>query len=175
MKTLYLLRHAKSSWETPGIDDFDRPLNGRGREAAARMAGHLDIQGWRPELILCSAARRTRETLDFVLAGLAARPTVAIEPGLYLADRVTLLKRLHQVEADIASVMMIGHNPGMERLAAELCSAGDPDDLSALKRKYPTCGLAVIALSGRDWAHVKPGAGRLAVFVTPRGLEKIVT
>lgn len=172
MRTLYLLRHAKSSWDEPGLDDFERPLNARGREAGARMAAHLEAQGWRPELILCSAARRTRETLDFLLGALSGRPTVIIEPGLYLADRTSLLKRLQQVENEVPSVMFIGHNPGMERLAADLCFAGDPDDLAALKRKFPTCGLAVINFALRGWAEVKTGSGRLMNFVTPRDLEK---
>src|ERR1041385_7436623 len=123
MKELLLLRHAKSSWGEPGQDDFDRPLNKRGRRAAADIGRWLSDQGLQPNLVLCSSARRTRETLELLEDTLDARVPLHIEPGLYLADDAALLTRLHRIDAAVPSVMVIAHNPGLQELACELADA----------------------------------------------------
>ena len=126
MKTLFLLRHAKSSWSEPGLADFNRPLNERGRRAAPLIARYLAHCGLLPDLILCSAAQRTRETLALMLpGGLACDAVLRIESGLYGADAATLLRRLKRIETEVDCVLLIAHNPGLEDLAAGFAVA-DP-------------------------------------------------
>ncbi|MDX2203075.1 MAG: histidine phosphatase family protein [Hyphomicrobiaceae bacterium] len=171
MLTLSLLRHAKSDWSAPGLDDFDRPLAARGREAAPRMAAFMAREGIRPRLILCSAAVRTRQTLELVLPMLGGEPEVSIEKGLYLAPASLMLARLGKVPAGIAHVMMVGHDPGMHELAVALAGTGDAQSLKALAAKFPTAALAVIQLDAKAWSEIAPGKGRLVRFMTPRALD----
>jgi phosphohistidine phosphatase len=177
MKELLLLRHAKSSWAEPGREDFDRPLNRRGRRAAIQIGKWLADQGIQPKLILCSASRRTRETLDLLQDGLGARIPLHIEPGLYLADAPALLARVRQVDAAVPSVLVIAHNPGMHELASELADApGAADTLlrARLHQKFPTAALARFRLKLDDWRRLstdaESGAVKLLTLVTPADL-----
>lgn len=113
MKRLYLLRHGKSSWKDTGPRDHDRPLATRGRRAAEAIARHLRDYDLEPELVLCSTARRARETLDRIQSALGA-PTVEVEDDVYAASADALLQRLRRVPDTFASVMLIGHNPGLQ-------------------------------------------------------------
>ncbi len=151
MKRLYVLRHAKSSWDEPGLADHDRPLSGRGRRAADAIGRHLRAEGIEPELVLCSSAARTRETLARI--GFPGR----VERELYGASAGELIARLRDVPASVESVLVIGHNPGMHDLALAL--TGEPAD------KYPTGALATIELD--DWTAA---SGRMIAFVRPREL-----
>ena len=117
MHTLYLLRHAKSSWSDPTLPDEERPLAPRGRRDAKRVAEHLVQLGIEPELVLCSSARRTRETLELIRPALDATTSVALEAELYAATADTLLEHLRAVPDGVASVLLIGHNPGLQDLA----------------------------------------------------------
>jgi phosphohistidine phosphatase len=110
MKRLYLLRHAKSSWKDTSLPDHDRPLAGRGRRAAKAIARHMREQGIEPDLVLCSSARRARETLDRMEPAVGT-PAVRVEPDLYAASARALLERLRSVLDTVESVMLIGHNP----------------------------------------------------------------
>jgi phosphohistidine phosphatase len=121
-KRLYLLRHAKSSWKQPELADHDRPLASRGRRAAKAIARHLRERQIAPELVLCSTARRARETLERIEPALATA-AVRREPQLYRASADVLFERLRTVPDDVASVMLIGHNPAIEQLALDLLSA----------------------------------------------------
>ena len=121
MKSLLLLRHAKSSWDEPGLADRDRPLAPRGRRAAKALAGHLGQEGVQPALVLCSSARRARETLERIAPALG-EADVTIEDGLYGATEDDLLERLRAVPDSVPSAMLIGHNPAIQALA--LCLAG---------------------------------------------------
>lgn len=167
---LSLLRHAKSDWSVPGTDDFDRPLASRGREAAPRVGAYMAREGLRPQLVLCSAAVRTRQTLDLVLPHLTGAPEVSYERGLYLASGNAMLARLHAVPATVTHVMVVGHDPGMHEIALALAGTGDRESLATLARKFPTAGLAVISFEGLRWPDVAAGKGRLLRFVTPKGL-----
>jgi phosphohistidine phosphatase len=169
MRRLFLLRHAKSSWEDPGLDDHDRPLAPRGRRAAKLIAEHLRRERTSPELVLCSSARRTRETLERILSSLGEEVPVEIERELYAASEKRLLERLRAVDDRVESVMLIGHNPGVEQLA--LTVAGSGEKLEAIRRKYPTGALATLELSGR-WRELGPGSAELTDFVTPKKLAK---
>jgi len=171
MLTLCLLRHAKSSWEDASIQDFDRPLAPRGEAAAPRMAAYMAAEGIAPQLILCSPATRARQTLALVLPRLAGTPSVEFEDGLYLASSSSLLARIRKVRANIACLMLVGHDPGMHGLAVELSGQGRPEDLNRLASKFPTAGLAVISFRSGGWSQVKPKAGRLDTFTSPRRLS----
>jgi phosphohistidine phosphatase len=168
-RTLYLLRHAKSSWAQPRLDDHERPLNGRGRRAAALMAEHIASLPVRPALVLCSTALRTRETLAALLDALGdgarRRPAVEIERGLYLAPPEALLLRVREAPEDCAALLLIGHNPGMHQLACAL--AGDRGAHAAkLARKFPTAALASFRISG-PWAELRRSTALLTGYATP--------
>ncbi len=171
MKTLLLLRHAKSAWSDPRLDDHDRPLNGRGERAAKAIADHIVRQGPRPDLILCSTAMRTRQTLAPLLKRLEGpAPPIALENGLYLASEDALLGRLQAVADDVPTVLLIGHNDGIGQLAADLAGGGPPEALASLRAKYPTGALAVLRAPDGPWSDLKAGSAKLLEFVRPRDL-----
>lgn len=167
MKTLILLRHAKSDWADPELTDHDRPLAARGRDAAPKMGAWLKAHGPMPELVLCSTAARARQTLALALEALGAAPETRFDRGLYLAGGAGVLARLRQAPDAAATVLLVGHNPDLEQLARRLATTGDKPALSRLAEKYPTAGLAVIELPVERWADAGPG-GRLVAFETPK-------
>jgi phosphohistidine phosphatase len=171
MHQLLLLRHAKSSWDDAAMADRDRPLNSRGRVAAAAMRGAIHDLGLAPDMILVSTARRTIETMD------ALEPwddTPLIEPldDLYLATANRMLDILREVMETVRTVLVIGHNPGLHDLAIGLTddrtSAAKP--MRDLRAGFPTAALAEFAVAG-PWVRLGPGTGRLMRFLTPRMLD----
>jgi phosphohistidine phosphatase len=168
MRTLYLLRHAKSSWADETLPDRLRPLAPRGRRDAKRIAEHMREHGIEPKLVLCSSAERTRETLEFVRPSLGAESTVSLDDGLYAASSDALLERLRAAPEQVASVMLIGHNPGLQDLALRLASAGR--DLERLEAKFPTAALATLELAGKSWGDLSRGDAVLAAYVVPKQL-----
>jgi len=169
MKSLYLLRHAKSSWDDLALKDFDRPLNARGRTAAPLMAAHMRKAGYRPHLVLCSTARRAQETWDLAAPTLGGEPEVKHLKSLYLAPPSLLLASLRRLHDDYDSVLLIGHNPGMEALASQLCGGGKKAALQQLSAKFPTAALAVITFEG-PWETLAEGAGYLRELAVPSKL-----
>jgi len=167
VKRLVLVRHAKSSWVDPDLDDHDRPLNGRGRRAAVLVGRHLREVGLVPDLVLCSSATRARATLDRF--EFPSETDVSIEDTLYGAGADGLAERLRAVPDEVGSVLMLGHNPGTEDLAAFLV-----DDHRVVPEKYPTAAVANLRLSIGTWDALAQGVGRLDGFVTPRALEGAV-
>jgi phosphohistidine phosphatase len=163
MPVLYLLRHAKSSWDDPSLADRDRPLAPRGERAAELMGEHVRTIGISPALVLCSPAVRARETLDGLGAGWDAR----IEPGLYGASEGDLLDRLRKLGVEVESAMLIGHNPALEELTLMLGGSGA--DLGKIHKKFPTGALATLEFDG-DWSSLRPHAARLTSFVRPKDL-----
>jgi phosphohistidine phosphatase len=169
MKRVYLLRHAKSSWKDSSLPDRDRPLAGRGRRAAKAMAGHFEAERIRPDLVLCSPAHRTRETLELVEGALGDGLEAKVDEALYGAGEPELLAHLKALPEEIGSVMLIGHNPGIEELALALASDGE--GLARMSKKYPTGALATIDLPARRWSTVRRRSGELVGFVRPRDLQ----
>ena len=169
MKRLYLLRHAKSSWDDPTLADHDRPLAPRGRRAAKVMAEHLRRKGIAPELVLCSPSRRTRQTLTRIAPGLGKNADVQIEPELYAASAPDLLEVLREVPDEVESVMLIGHNPGIQDLALSL--AGGGSEVARVSSKFPTAALATLELDG-SWRQLEPGSAELVSFVKPKELSR---
>ena len=176
MLTLTLLRHAKSSWDAPGLGDHERPLAQRGLKAAPKVGAALAGMGLKPDLALCSSAVRTRETLSLVLPKFPAPPPqVVYENAIYMATAAALLMRLRSVKAEHADrmprhVMLVGHNPGMEELAMLLIGSGGDNDMTRIAEKFPTCAAAIIAFEADDWTAIDAGAGRLEHFLTSRSL-----
>ena len=168
-RRLYLLRHAKSSWKHPELADHDRPLAGRGRRAAAALADHMAAERILPELVLCSTARRTRETYARIEAVLADAP-VRYEPQLYGATGDDLLERVRAVPDQVTTVMLIGHNPAIEELAFFLARPSPERD--ELHAKFPTGALATLELGGSHWQALQPGGTRLIAYVRPRDLDR---
>jgi phosphohistidine phosphatase len=168
--TLHLLRHAKSSWGDLATDDHDRPLAPRGQEAARRIAGHMRSTGIAPALVLCSAARRTVETLELIRAALPKGAQVMVEEGIYLAGSSRLLQRLHAVPAAVPSVLLIGHNPGMHDLALTLARGGGAL-LERLGAGFPTGALATLEIHRSGWQGLREGDAELVGFVVPRELR----
>jgi phosphohistidine phosphatase len=167
-RRLYLLRHAKSSWKEPGLADHDRPLARRGRRAAKAIGRHLREQGVEPELVLCSTARRAGQTLEGIEPGLG-RGAVRVERKLYCARPADLLAGLHEIAPRVRSVMVIGHNPGIEELALLLARHGSK--VRELEAKFPTGALATLAFRGPGWAALDRGTAELIEFIRPRDLE----
>ena len=170
MRVAHLLRHAKSSWDDPHRADIDRPLAPRGRRAARAMAERLRREAVRPDLVICSPARRTRETLEIVAAAFPDAE-VRFEDALYGAGGGDLLACLRASPDRAASIMVVGHNPGLHDLAVSLAGGGDPDDLARLAAKMPTGALATLRAPARRWRDVSPGTAELADFVVPRELR----
>lgn len=169
MRRLILLRHAKSEWPN-SIPDHDRPLAPRGREAAPLIGAYLAREGLWPDQVLVSPARRTQETWSLASPQLATRPAIVTEPRIYEASASTLFSVLREQPAQIHCLMMVGHNPGMESLAARLCGSGPAEARLAMAAKFPTGALAVIDLAVDRWDEIELGSGRLDRFVTPRAL-----
>jgi phosphohistidine phosphatase len=173
MKTLLLLRHAKSSWDEELPDD-KRPLAKRGREAAPQVGRYMAKKDLVPDLILCSTARRTTETLDLILPYFKKGIPIKYEDQLYLAEYPDLLARIRWVDDKVKTLLMIGHNPGLEQLAFTLAmaasGANEDDQMRRLAEKFPTGALAVLTFELKSWKNVKEGKGRLDDFVRPKDL-----
>jgi len=169
MRRLMLLRHAKSSWPA-NTADRDRPLAVRGREAAPVMGRYLAEELLLPDLVLISPAKRTVETWELVRPMLPEKPGTRFEPRIYEASSERLLKVAQEVDPGVRTLLMIGHNPGFEELAAKLASHGDRYASARMTQKYPTCGLAVLDFAIEDWRDLALRSARLDRFVTPASL-----
>lgn len=165
--SLYLLRHAKSGWDNPSLQDFDRPLSDRGRREAQWLGELLRTRSISPSRLICSAAQRTRETLAGVVPALGREASIDITRRLYEApaERMLLVVR-EQLPTD-DSVMLIGHNPGLEDLAKQLAGTGDRMTIAAMRDKYPPAGLAHFEFDTKRWSDVGPASARLVAFDTP--------
>jgi phosphohistidine phosphatase len=171
MPRLLLLRHAKSSWGDPGLADIDRPLSPRGRRNAATMAKAIDAEGLVPDRILCSPARRTRETLAALLPYLGGEGRVSIDPKLYDSGPSDYLGAISRSGSDAGTLMVIGHNPAIHATAQLLTGDGEPGLADELAAKYPTGALAVIDFGQVSWSRLDPHSGFLVAFLKPRDLD----
>lgn len=168
-RSLYVMRHAKSSWKDPGLSDFERPLNRRGERDARRMAHRLARTRPLPELVLCSAAARAVQTYEPIAKVFGSSVEVRIEDGLYGASGSALLTRLRELPHEVESVLLIGHNPGVQDLLIELASDGDPARLDAVRTGFPTCAVATLRVKGR-WYELGPSTASVEDLVTPSTL-----
>jgi phosphohistidine phosphatase len=163
MKTLYLLRHAKSNWKDPGLQDFDRPLNARGREAAPLVGQVIRKQKLRVDSIISSPAARARQTAALVKESAGLDAQLLYDERIYEADAARLLEVVTQAAESVDSLLLVGHNPGLEALLTFLTGEG---------RSMPTASLARVALDVEKWAKVRERSGRLEWFVRPKELAE---
>ena len=169
MKTLHLVRHAKSSWEDPRLADHDRPLDPRGERAATLMGVHLAQCGVAPDRLLVSSAERSVQTARRIAVHLPEGTPVATEHALYEAGADALLRRLRGLEPELTCVLVIGHNPGLQELALRLVGSGDAGARAQLGRKLPTAAWLELALPG-EWRDLAPAEAELRRFVVPKDL-----
>jgi phosphohistidine phosphatase len=166
-RRLLLVRHAKSSWDDASLADRERPLAGRGRKAAERMGAHLRTEGHlRPDVVLCSPSRRTRETLGLLKFRDAE---VTYDAELYAASGHELLIRARDVRADAEVVAIVGHNPGIQDLSIQLVRDDAQAGAVRLRQKFPTCAVAIFDVDC-EWRDVAAERVRLASFVVPKDL-----
>lgn len=168
-KTLILFRHAKSSWND-NVDDHERPLAERGRKAAPLMAKWLASRGLKPTVALVSTARRTQETWSIAAPELG-RITRRDVGAIYEAPAAQILDVIHAVEPSVESLLIIGHNPGMEDLACLLMNGDGGEAGDRLRKKFPTAAMAVLSLPVDDWTEVEPHIAELTDFVTPKSFR----
>lgn len=175
MKTLTLLRHAKSSWDDPVARDFDRPLNARGQRGARVMGQFMKREALHFDAVIASPALRVVETIDEIAPTYGKRLDPTWERRIYLASSASLMDILREVDDGVGSLLLVGHNPGMEDLILDLVpeTAEDKDGghRAAICEKYPTAALAVIEIAIDHWRAIDHGAGILSNFVRPRDLD----
>ena len=169
MRTLYVLRHAKSDWGDASLRDFDRPLNGRGRKSAKAMGRELRERGLTPDLVLLSPSARTTETLARVEEGFGTSFEKVEERSIYLAETETLVALVRNAPAKSDRLMIVGHNPGMHELVL-LLAAGPRNLREEAAAKFPTAAMAEISFDVSDWSDVMPGSGIIRSFLKPREL-----
>jgi len=172
MKLLGLYRHAKSDWHDARARDFDRPLNARGRKGAAVMGKYIAGYGIAWDRVIASPAVRVAETLEVGNAAAGVTLPVVWDRRIYLASSAVLLDLLREVTGNPASILMVGHNPGLEDLIFDLV----PDDgtsplRDAVEQKFPTAAFAVLELDIDDWSKAEESAARLVHLMRPRDLD----
>jgi phosphohistidine phosphatase len=172
IKKLLILRHAKSGWDDPVARDFDRPLNKKGEKAARLMGKWMKGESITFSQVIASPAVRVIETIDYVAAGYGKRIEPTWERRVYLASSATLMDVLREVDSSKSSVLMVGHNPGLEDLVLDLVPEGRDAALRDLVfEKYPTAAIAEIELDIENWADIERGKGSLKQFIRPRDLD----
>jgi phosphohistidine phosphatase len=170
MKRLYLFRHAKSDRSDPAASDIDRPLNARGRRAASAMGRFLRRHRLVPDFILCSSARRARETWDNTGPQLKLHIPVEFSERLYLAAPRRIIDLIHHLPEDRNAVLLLGHNPGLHAVSLELIGAGEEAERRRLQSKFPTAAVLVVDFEVQRWGDIVAGSGRLKQLIVPREL-----
>jgi phosphohistidine phosphatase len=155
-RTMYVLRHTKSSWDDESLSDYDRPLAPRGLRDGKRLASYIARENLQPDVVLCSSARRAQETLAQIAVSLGA-PVVRMLDELYGADVADVIGFVHHLDNDHTSVLVIGHNP---------CIA----ELAQTTEKFPTGALATLRFDAESWDDLRPGEAEVVSIVTPKEL-----
>jgi phosphohistidine phosphatase len=169
LKTLYLLRHAKSSWDDERLADHDRPLAPRGQQDARHMASHMRRAKVRPQLVLCSSAARALQTYEAISSAMGPSVPGLVEDELYGASDSDLRVRIHEVPETVDALLLIGHNPGLQDLALGIAGDGDDQALARLGDKFPTCALATLDIP-TSWGALGPGHAIFRSLVVPAEL-----
>ncbi|MFI9612571.1 SixA phosphatase family protein [Streptomyces sp. NPDC052023] len=171
LRRLVVLRHAKSAWP-PDVDDHERPLAPRGRRDAPAAGRALAESDCLPDLALCSTAVRARQTWQLASAQWATPGPVRYDHGLYGAEVPDLLAAVHTVQPEVRTLLLVGHNPGLQELVLALAGDGVGDTLDRVRVKYPTSAIAVLACHGSAWDAMRPRAAVLTEMLVPRGKKK---
>jgi phosphohistidine phosphatase len=171
MKRLSVLRHAKSSWDDPDLDDLDRPLNDRGWKAARRIGKEMDRRQTQIDLVIASPATRVRETIQGVREKFRMDAEIHFETKMYRASDATLLSLLRSLPETAHAPLLVGHNPGLERLVIELTSDDECGLRERIAHEFPTAALALIELPAHGWADVEPGSGCIVELLLAKELD----
>ncbi|MGY6019296.1 SixA phosphatase family protein [Streptomyces spinosirectus] len=170
LRRLVVLRHAKSAWPD-GVADHERPLAPRGLRDAPAAGRALAEADCLPDLALCSTALRARQTWELASAQWGTPPPVRRDPRLYGADATELLDVVHEVSAEVETLLLVGHNPGLEELVLDLAGEDLDGALDEVRAKFPTSAIAVLAWHGPDWDALVPGTALLTTMLVPRGAK----
>lgn len=168
-RRLFVLRHAKSSWDDPSLADHDRPLNDRGRDSLPKLHRALTAHTDAIDVVLCSSAARTVATLDGVRGALREDVEVVVDTELYGAGSGTWLERCRELDDEVGGALLVGHNPGLEELIGELTGSGAAEALDQLATKVPTGALACCSFDGA-WDQLAAGACHLDALLIPKRL-----
>jgi phosphohistidine phosphatase len=171
MKRLAVLRHAKSSWKERELDDFERPLNGRGQRAARRMGREMSERGMQFDFVLASPAVRVRETINGVTQEHELVAPIRFEPRIYMARVAELLELVGTIPNDAENALLVGHNTSAERLVIKLAKDDERGLRKRVEEKFPTAALAIIELPIERWDALQPESGRLVELIYPADLE----
>ena len=171
MKRLAVLRHAKSSWKERELDDFERPLNGRGQRAARRMGREMSERGMQFDFVLASPAVRVRETINGVTQEHELVAPIRFEPRIYMARVAELLELVGTIPNDAENALLVGHNTSAERLVIKLAKDDERGLRKRVEEKFPTAALAVVELPIERWDALRPECGRLVELIYPADLE----
>jgi phosphohistidine phosphatase len=174
MKRLITFRHAKSGWDQPATRDFDRALNDKGKRAAAAMGRYMKGEGLTFDQITASPAVRVTETLDAMFDGYGKRLSPVWDRRVYLASDTTLLEVVQETADTVGTLMLAGHNPGIEELVLMLSTAQGEEEIAArdsVEEKYPTASVAELSFEVESWADVAEGGGHLVRFMRPRDID----
>lgn len=171
MKRLAILRHAKSSWNDPALDDFNRPLNTRGWNDARRIGREMKHRRLAFDMVLASTAARVRETVDAIQEKFDFKAEIHFEPRVYLADLETLVSLVRALPDDVAAPLIVGHNPGLQQLLIALTRDDTHGLRSRIAGKYPTGALAFVELALDRWADLAPGEGMIVELIAPKELD----
>lgn len=169
MKTVLILRHAKSDWGTPGQADFDRPLAKRGLEDAPRMGQMLALFKAVPQRILASPAKRARQTTEMVAQACGYKDSIQWEDSFYEGGSADLIEALRRLPANLERVLLVGHNPILEETVLSLCTT----EANSVVIRIPTAGLVCLNFEIEEWADLEPGEGVLQWFVIPKLVKAI--
>ena len=170
MKKLYLLRHAKSSWEALDMADHERPLAARGERAALVMGRYIEQRRLLPDLVLCSTAVRSIETLRLTATQWSGTPKTEFDRSLYLTGQRAILERIAAVDRSVTAVMVIAHNPDLQDLTVRLIGGEDVPMRQLAERKFPTAALAVFHLAIERWSDIRSATGTMVELETPKTL-----
>ena len=171
MKRLAVLRHAKSSWDQPDLEDFDRPLNERGWKAARKIGSALATRGFDFDRIVASTAVRVRETLDGVREKFALSAPIQFDSRIYLADVEQLLKIVRELPETVHRPLLVGHNPGLEQQLALLAIKDGDHFIQRVAHNFPTGAFALVDLPQDRWNRIEPGSGRIIELILPKELD----
>lgn len=171
MKRLAVLRHAKSRSDDFGADDLDRPLNDRGWKAAKRIGRELEHREFRFDLVLASPAARVRETIDGVQDKFPFDGPIRFEQRMYLASEAQLLSLVHDLPESVHGPLLVGHNPGLQKLLLKLSKADENGLRDRISEKLPTAALVLVELPAHRWKEIEPACGRIVELILPKELD----
>jgi len=171
MKTLTVMRHAKSSWDDPGLNDFDRPLNARGRKAARAMGKELKHRGFKFDQVIASPAMRVRETLNDFADGYGQKLEIEFRPEIYESTVDRLLRLVREIPESVTAPLLVGHNPGLQELLVELTHDDSDKHRHRISGKFPTAAVAIVRFPAARWSDIEPDSGEIAELIVPKDLD----